>query len=218
MTHKDISEFLDAVTDPIKGKALKAASRDEVEAKLMDRVQEAKDTGADTETAVRAAIRSMGNPTDLGRAIANENRKQFGFSTTVMFGIFFIGFFVMMGLMTHGELLGQVKPLDFLIVLGIAIVIALAMSAHHFTLAKFINRLELGAPLGGVAYAGFVMYRGTLMNETVEAVRGNVSGFILILIYGLIIFAIVNAIQKVTVAPNKTFFKELFEDRLGFFR
>ncbi|MDR0905353.1 MAG: permease prefix domain 1-containing protein [Oscillospiraceae bacterium] len=218
MTHKEISDFLDAVTVQIRGKALKAASRDEVEAKLMDRVQEAKDTGADTETAIRAAIRSMGDPGDLGRAIANENRKQFGFSTTVMFGIFFIAFFVMMGLMTHGELLGQVKPLDFLIVVGLAIVIALIMSARHFTLAKFLNRMELGAPLGGVAYAGYMMYAGTLKNETVEAVRGNVSGFILILVYGLILFAIVNAIQKITVAPNKTFFKELFEDRLGFFR
>ena len=218
MNNKDIQSFLDILTGQIRGKALKAATRDEVEMKILERIEEAKESGADTETAIRAALRSMGDPTDLGRAIANENRKQFGFSTTVMFGLFFVAFFVMMGVMTHGELILQVNPKDFLIVLGIAIVGALLMSARHFTLAKFISRMELSSALAGVAYAGFIMYSSSLTTESADAVRGNISGVILVMIYGLILFTIVNAIQKITVAPGKSFFKEIFEDRLRFLR
>jgi hypothetical protein len=214
--HKTLSAYIDAVCSQIKSRQLREETRKELKAQLQSRFSEAKRRGADEDTAAREAAASMREPEELGRIIAIENRRHTGIGPIILIAAAIVAFFVMMGFMTHGEL--KVRPLDILIELGIAFFIAAVLSVRRFSLAKFLENIQLGSALAGIIYPAFVMISSVSGTEDVLQVRGNVGNTILAIAYGLILFAVFNTIERLAGPASKSFVKGVIRERLGFNR
>ncbi|MDR2420865.1 MAG: hypothetical protein LBD49_02000 [Oscillospiraceae bacterium] len=214
--HKTLSAYIDAVCSQIKSRRLRDETRKELKAQLQSRFSEAKRRGADEETAAREAVASMREPAELGRIIAIENRRHTNIGPIILIAVLIAAFFTMMGFMTHGEI--RVNPIDILIELAIAFVISAVLSARRFSLAKFLENIQLGSVLAGIIYTAFVMISSVSGTENVLQVRGNVGNTILAIAYGLILFAVFNTIERLAGPSAKGFVKGVIRERLGFNR
>jgi hypothetical protein len=215
--HKTMSAYIDAVCSQIKNRQLRDETRKELRNQLQSRFSEAKRRGADEDTAAREAVASMRDPKELGSIIAIENRRHTGLGPILLIAAIIVAFFVMMTYMTHGEI--RVNPLDLLIELGVAFVIAVVLSVRRFTLAKLLTNIQLGSALAGVIYPAVIIFTSVAAGtENPAQVRGNVGNTILTIAYGLILFAVFNTIERLAGPSSKSFVKGVIRERLGFNR
>ncbi|MDR0446833.1 MAG: hypothetical protein LBH17_07415 [Oscillospiraceae bacterium] len=216
MMNKTLSAYIDAVCNQIKNRQLREETRRELKTQLQSRFAEAQRRGADEETAAREAVSSMRDPVELGKIISIENRRHTGLLPIVLMALATVGFFILMGFISHWQM--TISIVDLLIELAIAFVIASVLSARRFSPAKFLTNIQLGAALAGVIYPTYIMVASVAGTETASQVRNNVAGIIVNIAYGLILFAIFNTIERLAGPSSKSFVKGVIRDRLGFNR
>jgi hypothetical protein len=214
--HKTMSTYIDAVCSQIKNRQLRDETRKELKNQLQSRFAEAKRRGADEDTAAREAVASMRDPKELGSIIAIENRRHTGLGAIIAIAAVIVAFFALMSYMAGGPI--RINPLDILIELAIAFVIAVALSVRRFSLAKLLTNIQLGSALAGVIYPAILMFVSVQYTKTIEGIGNNVSNAILTIAYGLILFAVFNTIERLAGPSSKSFVKGVIRDRLGFNR
>ncbi|MDL2288843.1 permease prefix domain 1-containing protein [Oscillospiraceae bacterium OttesenSCG-928-F05] len=146
---KCLSDYLDTVCGELRGKALKAAVREELRLHVTERAAELEGTGLSPEEAAARTVERMGDGRELGKKLLTANRAGKNIPLLVT-GLLLIAAALIYNVVSMGaDASIYMDPAGTLIVLGLGGAFALATSARNFTLQHFLRRLQHGVIASG---------------------------------------------------------------------
>ncbi|MDR0904688.1 MAG: hypothetical protein LBN00_00710 [Oscillospiraceae bacterium] len=212
------TDYIEAVTSLLDSEKLRVKTRTALAAKLQSYYELARENGASEPDAIHSSVLNMGGAEKMAAAVTLKYRTHLSLGSTYIFAALLVLFFVIMGILSRGEIFTQFKPLTILAVTAAAALFALIASARRFTLQKFITKLSLGGALSGYLYSIFHMYLfyfdASMANIRFPSfVRDNVLQLMLVMIYGFVITLAATAAVKRMYPPADTFVTEIFEEK-----
>ncbi|MDR0906857.1 MAG: hypothetical protein LBN00_11945 [Oscillospiraceae bacterium] len=210
-------DYADAVVAPLKSDKLRTRARAELVEKAKSYYELAIENGAAENEAVRAAVYNMGDAAEMTELMRFKYKKHLSAPQTCFFAACFVLFFVVMGIISHGEIFTELNPVEFLIILGIAAALAFIVSVWRFTWQKFLVGMEFGGAVSGIAYLTYRMYSvytGSLEQLALPAViRANIGMIMLIIVYAVAIVFVADTLNRRLYPPAYDFVAEIFLDR-----
>lgn len=199
---KCVSDYLDCVCAAIHGKALRSAARAELIVHMAERCEELVGCGMDEETAALSAVARMGDPSELGRRIADANRPK-GKIASLIGGAVLLTTGILYAVYSTGGNLANVFDMSAaVIVLFLASAYALLSCGGKFTALRFLRGLKVGA-----LYAGAIsMVIGIILVLTnltdLSALGPGLSLTLISVLYGVLLSAAAGVIESRIKPPE----------------